>query len=149
MLFQRSTDWKQKQKKWKGWRILAVCQRKTGKAEKAVEHKGDSNTNWSWCVWNSLGKIQEKLEMKERIEIILITTLLRSARILRNVFNTWEDLLLLGPQWKTSSKRWWLCVEVIIARIFCLWTLFLHKYSKLLYILINCAQYRKKSTVRF
>ena len=45
----------------------------------------------------------EKLEITGRVETIQITALLRSARILRRVMETWEELLSLKPLWKTIS----------------------------------------------
>ena len=45
----------------------------------------------------------EDLEVGERVEIIQMTALLRTARILRWVLETWEDLLSLNLQWKTIS----------------------------------------------
>ena len=36
-------------KKWNDRQILGSCQR----AEKAVEHKGESNTNCGWCPWKN------------------------------------------------------------------------------------------------
>ena len=41
-----------------------------------------------------------------RVETIQTTALLRSARILRRVLETWEDLLSLKLQWKTISYCW-------------------------------------------
>ena len=45
----------------------------------------------------------EDLEVSGRVETIQMTTLLRTARILRRVLETWGDLLSLKPQWKTIS----------------------------------------------
>ena len=45
----------------------------------------------------------DDLEIKRRVEIIEMTALLRSARILRRVQETWGDLLSLRLQWKTNS----------------------------------------------
>ena len=45
----------------------------------------------------------EYLEVEGRVETIQITALLRTARILRRVLETWGDLLLLKLQWKTIS----------------------------------------------
>ena len=45
----------------------------------------------------------EDLEVGGRVETIQTTTLLRTARILRRVLKTWEDLLSLKLQWKTVS----------------------------------------------
>ena len=43
----------------------------------------------------------EDLEVGGRVETIQTATLLRSARILRRVLETWGDLLSLKLQWKT------------------------------------------------
>ena len=43
----------------------------------------------------------EDLEVGGRVETIQTTALLRTARILRRVQETWEDLLSLRLQWKT------------------------------------------------
>ena len=41
-----------------------------------------------------------------RVETIQITTLLRTARILRRVLETRGDLLSLKPEWKTIGWKW-------------------------------------------
>ena len=43
----------------------------------------------------------EDLEVGGRVETIQTTALLRTARILRRVLETWENLLSLRLQWKT------------------------------------------------
>ena len=43
----------------------------------------------------------ENLEVGGRVETIQTTTLLRTARILRKVMETWGDLMSLKLQWKT------------------------------------------------
>ena len=43
----------------------------------------------------------EDLEVGEQVETIQMTALLRTARILRRVLETWGDLLSLKLQWKT------------------------------------------------
>ena len=45
----------------------------------------------------------EDLEIGGRMETIQTTALLRTARILRRVLETWGDLLSLKRQWKTIS----------------------------------------------
>ena len=45
----------------------------------------------------------EDLEVGGRVETIQMTALLRTARILRRILETWEDLLSLKFQWKTIS----------------------------------------------
>ena len=48
----------------------------------------------------------EYVEFGGRVETIQSTTLLRKARILRRVVETWEDLPSLRLQWKTISLHW-------------------------------------------
>ena len=48
----------------------------------------------------------EDLEVGRRVETIQTTALLRTARILRRVLETWGDLLSLKLQWKTISWHW-------------------------------------------
>ena len=45
----------------------------------------------------------EDLEVGRQVETIQTTALLRMARILRQVLETWGDLLSLKLQWKTIS----------------------------------------------
>ena len=45
----------------------------------------------------------EELEVGGRVETIQTTALLKTARILRKVLETWVDLLSLKHQWKTIS----------------------------------------------
>ena len=45
----------------------------------------------------------EDLEVGGRVETIQTTVLLKTARILRRVLETWGDLLSLKLQWKTIS----------------------------------------------
>ena len=52
-------------------------------------------------VTKGLLKGLEDLEVGGREETIQTTTLLRTARILSRVLETWGDLLSLKPQWKT------------------------------------------------
>ena len=54
-------------------------------------------------ITKGLLKELEDLEVGGREETIRTTTLLRTARILRRVLESWEDLLLLKLQWKTVS----------------------------------------------
>ena len=56
-------------------------------------------------VTEGLLKGLEDLEVGGRVEAIQ-TTLLKTARILRRIMETWEDLLSLNLQWKTISLRW-------------------------------------------
>ena len=52
-------------------------------------------------VTQELLKGLKDLEIRGQVETNQTTTLLRSARILRRVLETWGDLLLLKLQWKT------------------------------------------------
>ena len=54
-------------------------------------------------VTKGLLKGLEDLEVGGRVETIQTTALLRTARILRRVLETWGDLLSLKHQWKTIS----------------------------------------------
>ena len=54
-------------------------------------------------VTKGLLKGLEDLEVGRRVETIQTTALLRTARILRRVLETWGDLLSLKLQWKTIS----------------------------------------------
>ena len=45
----------------------------------------------------------EDLEIKGQVEIIQTTALLKSARVLRRVLETWGDLLSFRLQWETIS----------------------------------------------
>ena len=54
-------------------------------------------------VTKGLLKGLEELEVGGRVETIQTTALLRTARILRRVLETWRDLLSLRLQWKTIS----------------------------------------------
>ena len=50
-----------------------------------------------------LAQWMENLEIRRRVETIQITALLRSARILRRVLETWGGWLWVKLQWKTIS----------------------------------------------
>ena len=54
-------------------------------------------------VTKGLLKDLDDLEDDGRVETIQTTALLRTARILRRVLETWGDLLSLKLQWKTIS----------------------------------------------
>ena len=47
----------------------------------------------------------EDLEITGQVETIQTNELLRSARVLRRVLVTWEDLLSLKIQWETIINR--------------------------------------------
>ena len=55
-------------------------------------------------VTKGLLKGLEDLEVGERVETIQTTALLRTAKILRRVLETWGDLLLLKLKWKNLGK---------------------------------------------
>ena len=57
-------------------------------------------------VTKGLLKGLEDLEVGGRVETIQTTVLLKTARILRRVLETWGDLLSLNLQWKTISLCW-------------------------------------------
>ena len=57
-------------------------------------------------VTKGLLKGLEDLEVGGWVETIQMTALLRMARILRRVLETWGDLLSLKLQWKTISVSW-------------------------------------------
>ena len=54
-------------------------------------------------ITKGLFKGLEDLEVGGRVATIQLTALLRMARILRRVLETWGDLLSLKLQWKTIS----------------------------------------------
>ena len=64
-------------------------------------------------VTKGLLKGLEDLDVGRRVETIQTTTLLRTARILRRVLETWGDLLSLRFQWKTLM---WKTLSIIIRR---------------------------------
>ena len=57
-------------------------------------------------VIKGLLKGMKGLEVGGRVETIQRKALLKTARILRRVLETWGDLLSLNLQWKTISFRW-------------------------------------------
>ena len=57
-------------------------------------------------VTKGLLKDLEDLEVSGRVETIQTTALLRTARILKRVLETWGDLLSLKLQWKIISWYW-------------------------------------------
>ena len=54
-------------------------------------------------ITEGLLKVLEDLELSGQLETIQMTALLRTARILRSVLETWGDLLSLRLMWKTIS----------------------------------------------
>ena len=74
-----------------------------------MEREGDNYT----IVFGAFGtatkgllKGLEDLEVGDRVDTIQTTALLRTARILRRVLETWGDLLSLNLQGNTISLRW-------------------------------------------
>ena len=57
-------------------------------------------------VTKGLLKGLEDSEVGGWVETIQKTALLKTARILRRIMETWGDLLSLNIQWKTISYRW-------------------------------------------
>ena len=57
-------------------------------------------------VTKGLLKGLKDLEVCGRVKTIEMTALLKTARILRRVLETWGDLLSLKLQWKTISQYW-------------------------------------------
>ena len=55
-------------------------------------------------VTNGLLKRLEDLEVGGRVKTIQTTAVLRTARILRRVLETWGDLLSLKLKWKPSAN---------------------------------------------
>ena len=86
----------------KKWQIFRSCQG----TKKAMEHEDGGDIYCNWYTWNipkGLVRGVEELEFGGQAEIIQTTALLRSARILRRVLETWEDLLSHTLQWKTAN----------------------------------------------
>ena len=65
-------------------------------------------------VTKGLLKGLEDLEVGGRVETIQTTALLKTARRLRRVLDTWGDLLSLNLQWKTISLRW--CEKTLMSK---------------------------------
>ena len=70
-----------------------------------MEHEDGGDTSCDWCTWNNplrIGKETERLgNQKTSCDH---PALLRSARILNRVLETWGDLLSLKLQKKTSAN---------------------------------------------
>ena len=75
------------------------------KTKKSMEHKSDGVIGALGKILRCLMRELEKLEIRRRVNTIQTTALLRSARILRRVLETWGDLLLLRLQWKLSRNN--------------------------------------------
>ena len=93
--------------------------------------------------------LKKGLEIGGRIETIQTTALLKSARILGRVLETWGDLQTLRLQWKTTNLPWWEKLArnkiIIDSSLFslCLWILYWFSFSFLfvlifLYFLVFC-----------
>ena len=54
-------------------------------------------------ITKGLLKDLEDLEVGRRVETIQMSALLRTTKILRQVMETWGDLLSVKPQWKTIT----------------------------------------------
>ena len=80
-LYRHSGPQNENQRKQKERQVLRPCQR----TEKVVENEGDSNPNCIWRTWNDPQRRMEGLKIGGRIETIKTTTLLRSARIIRDL----------------------------------------------------------------
>ena len=76
---------------------------------RVVEHEGDSDTNivigMLGTVPKGLLKELEELEIRRQIKTIVTTALLRLARILRRVLETWGDLQSLRLHWYEKLAR--------------------------------------------
>ena len=72
-----------------------------------MEHEGDNLP----IVIGAFGTVTKGLlksleDLSDRVKTIQTTALLRTARILRTVLETWGDLLSLKLHWKTISVSW-------------------------------------------
>ena len=72
-------------------------------SKKTMEHEGDDYTNHDWCFWYNNKRIIKRTGGLESWRTGGDHPLLRTARILRRVLETWGDLLSLKLQWKTIS----------------------------------------------
>ena len=72
--------------------------------KKTMEHEGYNYTFGT--VTKGLLRGLEDLEVGDQVETIQTTALLKMARILRRVLETWGDLLSFNLQRKTTSLRW-------------------------------------------
>ena len=68
--------------------------------KKTMEHVSDSDTN---CLGKGLVKRLGDTEIRGQVEAIQTIALSRSTRILRQVLETWRDLLSLKLRRKTIS----------------------------------------------
>ena len=76
--------------------------------KKTMEYKSDGDTNFNWCTRYShqtfIHALKE-MEIKGRVQTIQTKAMLRSARILRKVLETWGDLLSLKLQKNAGLKN--------------------------------------------
>ena len=70
--------------------------------KKTVEHECEILAGASSTVTKVLLKELEVMKINGQVETIQTTTLLRTARILRRVLETWGDLLSLKLLWNTN-----------------------------------------------
>ena len=89
-----------------------------------MEHESDGDTSTNWLTRYSHQRIDKGTgglgeKTRKKVETIQTTALLRSARILRRVLETWGDLLSLKLQWETISKRW--CEKFVRGDLLPLW----------------------------
>ena len=85
------------QRKRKERQVLGACQ----KTKKALEHEGNRDTNCNWRTWNGLqrlGKVKGWIRWKLVDKLKSSKLQLKSARILRNVLETWGVLQSLRLQ---------------------------------------------------
>ena len=80
--------------------------------KKAMEREYDGDTKCSWFAWKGLERRREELEIRGRIDTIQSTALLRSAKILGRVLDSWspEETCCLSvsserPPIKTGVKN--------------------------------------------
>ena len=90
--------WNTKYHKRKNIHLPQLLDKRLGKGSYEKADKGTFGT-----ITKGLLKGLEDLEVGGRVETIQITVLLRTARILRRVLETWGNLLTLKIQWKTIS----------------------------------------------
>ena len=99
MIISSSRNIRKQKDKW----VLGPCKR----TKKKAEHEVEGDTDCTWYAWNGLQRLREKrlaeVEIRGRINTRQTSVLLRLARILRGVLETWGDLLSLRLQCKTTS----------------------------------------------
>ena len=69
-----------------------------------MEHESDGNTNCNGCTRPNLQKCGTDFEIRERVETIQTTALMRSAIIIIRVVDTWGGLLSLRFTENPSAK---------------------------------------------